>query len=373
MKKKIKVLHVLNTLERGGAETYAYKLIKNQDATHIENFLAYTADGPMKARFEEAEVCLFQMSANPLSFRRPWTNLSGLFKLYRFIKKQRIQVIHAHLFEPYFWAFFVAFLTGVPFVRTIVSNRRDAPSWTHPFERIFARFTTAFVALTETSKTEFVDFLRIDGKKISVIPNGVECQLLEATSESEKQALRQEWELGDGPVVGNVGRLHPHKDQATFIRAAALVLKEMPNTTFVIDGDGPLREELVALAQKMGVTDRLIFTGWSQNVYALISLFDVFVLSSVTEGAPTVVIEAMGLEVPVVATRVGGVPEMIQHDKTGLVVEAQNVRKMADALILLLTQPEKAKQIALAGYQMCREHYDFPHIARNVAQIYSRF
>ena len=367
--KKKRVLHVLNTLELGGAEIYAWKLIKNLDAKRFENHLAFTSGDVLRERFEKLPLKLFQMGKMPFSFKRPYRNILTLYRLFRYIKDNQIDVIHAHLFEPYFWGFFVAQLTNVPLIRTVVSNRRDAPRWQYFFERIWTRFTKYLVVFSENSRQEMIDYIGTDPNRIHVIPNGVECNQLDVVGEDRRGVLRQALDLKNVLVVGTVGRLHPHKNQALFLRAAARVGKEFEDVVFVIDGEGPLRAELESLADALGIASRVIFTGFSSDVYALISLFDVFVLSSVTEGAPTVVIEAMGLGVPVVATAVGGVPSLITSGQTGFLVDVDE-GAMAKAIVDLLKNPQWRQDMAMAGRAICKKKYDFVEIAKRVGYIY---
>jgi glycosyltransferase involved in cell wall biosynthesis len=235
---------------------------------------------------------------------------------------------------------------------------------------VFAKATTRLIAFTNVSRTELVDHLRICSRKVIVIPNGVEFSVLEGISHETKALLKQQVSPQGEKIVGNVGRLHPHKNQALFLRAAASVLSGNRYVKFVIDGDGPLRSPLQTLAQELNLSDHLIFTGWSPDVYALMSTLDIFVLSSVTECAPTVVLEAMGLGVPVIATAVGGVPDIIDHGRTGLLVPSGDDRCLAEAILHLLRHPEEARRIGENGREWCRQHCDFTKIARKVEEVY---
>ena len=368
-KKKVKVLHVLNNLDRGGAENYVLKLIRNLDDSRFENYLAYTRGGPLLGRAQELPIELFKMSDRVLNFRNIPSNLIAMYRLFAFVRRREIDVIHVHLFEAYFWVFFVAFLARISLVRTVVGTRKDVHPWSAPIERLFSRSTARLVALTQFSFEELRGF-GIEADKIEVIPNGVECSVLDAVSRCGKNHLKRELGIGDEKVIGSVGRLHWHKNHEMFLKAGALVCADRRELKFVIDGDGPLRQPLETLICELEIADRVLLNGWSEDVHALMAIFDIFVLSSVTEGAPTVILEAMALGVPVIATAVGGVPDIIEHGQTGLLVQSEDTEELAAELLKLINCPEEAQKLADAGRERCRNGFDFVVISRRIEEIY---
>jgi len=158
-------------------------------------------------------------------------------------------------------------------------------------------------------------------------------------------------------VVGAVGRLTKQKGYAILLDAAALVLKKLPQTRFLIIGSGELQGELKRHAQSLGINTKVIFTGARKDIEELIAVMDVFVSSSLWEGLSTAVLESMAVKVPVVATRVSGSSELIQHGRTGLLVPPGDPKSLADGIMLLLTNRQKAISMSIEAYRRLKENF----------------
>ena len=348
---------------------YALRLVTHLGGLGHESFLAYARGGALLERFNEVPCRTYRISPRALDFTSFWRNLAAVRRLAGLARKLRAEVIHAHVFEAYVWASLASLLTGVPLFRTVVARRRDAQWWSPPVERLLGHLTRHLVAFTRTSRDELAGF-GVTTRKISIVPNGVDPLWFEPTVEAEALAVREGLGLGNHRIVGTVGRLHWHKNQQLFLKAAAIVADRFPEVRFVIDGDGPLREDLEALRDTVGLSGRVTFTGLSPDVRRLMSALDVFVLSSVTEGVPTVVLEAMALGLPVVATAVGGVGEVIVDGKTGLLVESGDEAGLADAICRVLSSRDEAERLGTAGRAWCRSTCDFRAIARKIEASY---
>ncbi|MDA0748562.1 MAG: glycosyltransferase, partial [bacterium] len=269
--KKIRVLHVLNNLDFGGAESYVYKLVKNLDGRRYESYLAYTCGGPFLEQFEALPVRSFQVGNRALNFRNWMSNGLAMWRLYLFARKNRIDVIHAHMFEVYFWVSFVAALARIPMVRTIHSIFKDVYPRAAFVERIFSHIPGRTIVLTAFSRSELIGF-GIGPRKVEVIPNGIELPDSTTDFRVSADALKQKFGIEDGNVVGTVGRLSGHKNHEMFLKAAALVLTEMRGVMFVLVGDGPLRPSLESLVRELGIEEQVVFFGWSRDIYSAISV-----------------------------------------------------------------------------------------------------
>jgi glycosyltransferase involved in cell wall biosynthesis len=167
-----------------------------------------------------------------------------------------------------------------------------------------------------------------------------------------------------------MGRLVPVKGLEFYLQAARLILDRRDDVTFVIVGDGPLGPELRTLAREYGIDGRIRFLGQRRDAHQMLELMDLFVLPSLSEGVPMVLLEALALGRPVVATRVGGVPEVIEHGKSGLLVSPGQPEPLADACMVLLDDRALARELALAGHQRVREHFSANAMAQQVATLY---
>ena len=173
---KIRVLHVINALDHGGAEVYAMQLILGLRVHGVDSHLAFTHQGTMTNRAARLGVPMAHVSRHLFSFRSPLRSLLAMVRLYQYIRRQGIRVVHAHIFEPYFWVAPAAWFAGVPLIRTVVGTRRDAQWWAPLPERLLARITTAFVVFSGSSKAEIKGF-GVEDRRIHTIPNGVSFNL----------------------------------------------------------------------------------------------------------------------------------------------------------------------------------------------------
>ena len=174
------------------------------------------------------------------------------------------------------------------------------------------------------------------------------------------------------PIVGIVGRLSPQKDYPTFLKAAAEVLRAVPEAVFLIAGDGSLRHELEKLAAGLTIESRVRFLGYRTDILDVVSTFDVFVLSSLWEGLPLAVLEAMALEKPVVATSVPGTAEAVVDGESGYLVPLKDSPVLAQKTVELLRDPEKSRKMGKAGRRRVVDYFDLGRMVDEHERLYRR-
>lgn len=176
----------------------------------------------------------------------------------------------------------------------------------------------------------------VAASRIEVVPDGIDLKKFEAIG--DVRALEREYGISDGDVViGNVAALAPHKSQKDFVSAARIIKNRLPRARFFVVGEGELRSELEAQVEALGLERDLIMTGFRKDVLGILSLFDCFVLSSYLEGLCTSVMDAQAMGIPVVATRTGGVPELVSHEETGLLAPPRDPEALAASVIRMLS------------------------------------
>ncbi len=173
-------------------------------------------------------------------------------------------------------------------------------------------------------------------------------------------------------VIGAVGRLNAEKDYPNFIDAAKILLAERPNLYFTITGKGSLEETLRDQVRSTGIADRVLFLGHFHDVRPVYAMTDIYALSSTREGLPNAVLEAMAMEVPIVATNVDGVCEAVVHDEDALLVPARDPRRLADGIRTLLDDPELAQRLSLAAREKVEREFSFASRMRRVEDIYRK-
>jgi glycosyltransferase involved in cell wall biosynthesis len=172
------------------------------------------------------------------------------------------------------------------------------------------------------------------------------------------------------PVVGNVAALVPHKGQRHLVAAAARVVRSVPDTRFLIIGEGELRDPLARQIKSLGLERHVHLTGFRSDVIGLQKSFDVFAMSSVTEGLGSAMLDAMACAVPIVATRAGGIPEAITDGASGLLVGTQDEGALAAAIVRLLKDPELRRRLGAAGRQRVADEFSIEKMVQGTLRVY---
>jgi len=241
-----------------------------------------------------------------------------------------VHTFHGHVFRGYFGA---------------VGNRAVRVA-----ERFLARLTDVIITLSPSQQADIVDRYRVArSDKVVVIPIGLDLESLQSIGEDARHA-RAAIGLGESDMVfGFVGRLVPIKDPGTLLQAFSAVRRDVPSARLIVVGDGELRGSLERLAGSLGLGDSAVFLGWRTDLSTIYSSIQVLVLSSLSEGTPVALIEAMAAGKPVVATAVGGVPDIVADGSSGVLVTPANPAALAEAMTRLAQHPELRRQMGLAG------------------------
>jgi glycosyltransferase involved in cell wall biosynthesis len=181
------------------------------------------------------------------------------------------------------------------------------------------------------------------------------------------------WLPKGAPIVGNVAALAAHKGQRYLVAAAAGVVRELPDTRFLIIGEGELREQLERQIHGLGLDRHVVLTGFRGDVLGLVKSLDVFVMSSITEGLGSAILEAMACGRPVVATRAGGIPEAVDHEVTGIIVPPQDEHALSAAMLRLLRSPRLRDQFGQAGRQRVIDSFSVDRLVQGTADVYERW
>jgi glycosyltransferase involved in cell wall biosynthesis/protein-tyrosine-phosphatase len=275
-----------------------------------------------------------------------------LISLTRWLRDHPVEVVHTHRYKDTVLGAVAARLAGVPgVIRTVHGRGEPLRGWPwvryrlyEAFEKVTLRcFADRIVAVSRRLARSLEESGHKPGAVVA-IHNGVELSRIRPTR--DRKEVRRELGIDFAtPLIGAVGRLSPVKGHAHFVRAARLIAEKEPAARFLIVGDGPLRSELESCARRLGIGDACLFVGARQDVYDLVAAMDVFVLPSVDEGIPMALLEAMALETPVVATAVGGVPEVVAHRATGLLVRSGDEPGLAEASLELIRDPRLARAL----------------------------
>jgi glycosyltransferase involved in cell wall biosynthesis len=288
--------------------------------------------------------------------------------LYRLFRQERPHVVHTHAWGTLLEGLIAARLARVPFVvhgehGTLqlrgYQRRLQRAAWSRA-DRVLS--VSSRLAERMTAETGF------PAERIMTLRNGVD---LSRFGRDRREEARQSLGLPrDGFVAGTAGRLVPVKDQATLLEAVARVRAAGHQVTLVLAGEGPLRADLEAKAASLGISAAVRFLGHCGQVETVLSALDVFVLSSVSEGMSNTILEAMATGLPVVATRVGGADELIDHGTSGLLVPSRSPEAIATAIIDLLADPAGRLEIGATARRRAESEFSLPSFMGRYEQMY---
>jgi len=374
----INLLYVITKLELGGAQKQLLALIRNLDKEKFRLFLFTAKDGFLLAEalsINDLTVHKSRWLERPLN---PFKDLLALIEICRFIKKNNIEIIHTHSSKAGILGRLAAKLARGNGVRKIVHT---VHGWSFNeyqpiparvlyifLERFVGRFTDTLIVVSDWDKRKGLDNkIGKDGAYI-LIRYGIDFNELRVGASSLKQDLGL---AADDLAVGMVACFKPQKAPQDFIKVAACVHKILPRVKFLLVGDGLLRKDIERLIYAYNLQNQVILTGWRQDIPALLSVIDVLVLTSLWEGLPVSVLEAMASAKPVIATRTGGVSEVLGEGRGGFIVPARDTAAIADKLVSLLqneTLRKQAGQDARAALPAC---FRLENMVAQTAKLYA--
>lgn len=370
MAHKIKVLWLIKGLGVGGAEKLLVSSLPYLDRHMFDYQVAYfqTHWNVLVPEFERVGIPVFCLDINK------FYDLSALSKLARLIRQREIEILHIHL--PY---------TGILGRIAARFSRVKAVVYTEhmPIEK--QNFLTLLgnmltyplndvtIAVSDAVLNSVLDRLIIKRGIYVKIHNGIDLNAI-ATAQICPASLKESLGIAvHHQVVGNVANLLPVKGHRYLIEAAQLVLSQWPDVTFVMVGSEKKREDLEhlkELARRLRIQDRVIFTGFRQDVFQVMSTFDVFALPSLWEGLGIALLEAMALGKPVVGTKVGGIPEVIDDGENGFLIEPSNPQQLAEKILELLRNETLRNQMGQNGMQKVRNRFSIQRTVRDTEDVY---
>jgi len=371
----IKVLTIITRLELGGAQRVALHTASHLDREYFDAGLAWGPGDVLDDEAREiADITLFEINdlVRPVA---PLKDLRALAALRSSIRSFRPQVVHTHSSKAGVLGRFAARLEHVPVVVHTVHGFGFTPLQSPArravyfrAEKLAARWTDHFVAVSKVNLDRGVELGLWEAGQASVIRAGIDLDRFRAPGDGRE--TRRRLGVPDGvPLVSQIGNFKPQKAPLDFVQAAARIAEEMANVRFVMVGDGPLRGEAEARAAELGLTDRVIFCGWWDDVPGLLAATSVSVLSSRHEGLPCSVVESLAAGVPVVATAVDGTPEVIRPGINGELVAPGNPTALAQAVIAILADDERRQSMAAAAADGL-DDFDRDHMVRRLEELY---
>jgi sugar transferase (PEP-CTERM/EpsH1 system associated) len=361
------VAHVIHSLATGGLENGVVNLVNSAGPEFRHVIVCLTEAGAMRDRLKP-DVEVFAIG------KRPGNDLRAVWRLVGLLRRVRPAIVHSRN-----WAAFdgvlAARLARVPVVihgehGRDISDPHGRNRRRNRARRVLSPLVTRFVTVSRDLERWLVEDVGVAARKVLTIHNGVHLDRFVRTGTPEARRV-----LGLPPealIVGTVGRLDPVKDQAGLVRSFAALLRGQPDAFLVIAGEGPCRPELTRLIGELGVERRVRLLGDCPDIPLVLSAMDLFVLPSIAEGLSNTVLEAMAAGLPVVATRVGGSPEMVEDGVTGRLVAPQDPGALTEAISIYLEDAHLRAIHGKASRQRATERFGLERMCEAYIDLYSR-
>ena len=380
--RKVKVLHIITRLDPGGSSTNTLQTVARLDRARYDADLvvgktldpegvaaAFIRDHNIRAMFIDSLVREVHL----------WKDLVAFIRLCAVIRRGGYDIVHTHSSKAGILGRWAAFICGVRKIVHTPHGHVFYGYFSNFMTRIFlfaerrtAKITSRLIALTQRGIDEHRALRVGRQEQWTAIPSGIDVSVVRPSAE-DGDRVRRELGLKDSDLVFiAVGRLEPVKGQATLIEAMALVIGDFPRIKLLIVGEGSCRASLDLQAKRLGVRDNVVFTGFRKDVSRVLCAADVFVMASVNEGMGRAVLEAMAAGLPVIVSRVGGLPSIVEDAREGFLVTAGDCVAWAGAMRQMVLSPEMRRSMSQAARARVNETFSVERMVRQIEEVYAQ-
>ncbi len=360
------VLFLTTHLNAGGITSYLLTLARGMRQRGIEVHLV-SSGGRVEEEFSSLGVRLLSLdirTKSELDFRI----YKVLPRLRRYMEQHRIDILHAQTRITQVMGQILKRMIGRPYFSTCHGFFRGRLS-----RRLFPCWGDAVIAISEAVRHHLVSDFHVDEGRVVLIQSGVDLGAYVPADEETKRQLRRKYHLGEGPVIGNIARLSDVKGQDILIAALSTVVAQRPDVKLLVAGEGKTEETLKAMVKTLHLERHVFFYPLVNKTAELLSVMDVFVMPSRQEGLGLSIMEAQAVGVPVIASNVGGIPSLIEHGKTGILIEPESPSVLARDLMGLLGDEKRLREMGNAGREFALQHYGADTMVDKTLSLYRRF
>ncbi|KPK97336.1 MAG: hypothetical protein AMJ95_09485 [Omnitrophica WOR_2 bacterium SM23_72] len=372
--RKINILYVITKLELGGAQKQLWNLICSLSKERYNIFLFTAREGLLMDDFFSLEGLTLRKSVNLQRRINPFKDFLSCLEIYHYIKKNDIDIVHTHSSKAGIVGRLAARAAGVKWIIHTVHGwsfndfqsvlRQVFFIW---LERWIACFTDRLVVVSEYDRAKGLSHRIGKCEQYRRISYGInQSDFLTKDNEARNRLGLKDADL----AVGMVACFKPQKSPQDFIRLASVMTKKLTHLKFVLVGDGQLRSGVEKLIRKCDLSEFVILTGWRKDVREILAALDVLVLTSLWEGLPVCVLEAMAAQKPVVATDTGGIAEIVREGQTGYLVKPHDITQMAERLYFLLEDERLRRDMGASAQQSLGEDFTVSNMSKNTECLY---
>lgn len=363
---RIKILFIIDHLDSGGAQRQMIELVNRLDKSKYEITVCNLDEekNQLAGDLREKNIPIFSLN----QFGK--LDIKTIYLLSRYIKRNRFSIIHTYLFTADCYGRIAAKLSQTPI---IIASLRSVDSWKNLFhifvDKILSLFSDKIIVNANMIKTFLTSEENIVAEKIQTIHNGIDLDKWSLSFQPEKLKIKYGIKKDDF-VIGILARNDPVKDHETYFKAAKIVCKKIPNVKFLAIGDGMENKNMRNLTRHIGIEKNVILKDYIPNVAKIIEILDISTLTSLIEGCPNIILESMIMKKPVVATNVGGIPELVINNLTGYLVPPQKPQILANKFIHLLESPNQRYRFGENGYNRVVQKFSMTKMVKSTEKIY---
>lgn len=361
----MRIMYIIDSTKFGGAEMLLLAMVKRYASDHDVSVVYFT-HGPLYEDYVKLGVKIQRISTKGLKDPTVLPRLIGL------MRSEKPDVVHTHLSKSDFIGLPAALIAGVP---ARISTIHNVDQWRQ--NRLFSfimrqweRVVHHHIAVSSKVRDYVLQYSHYPAEKVTAIDNGVDTDQFDPARITP--VSKDEWNIpADAPVIGMIARLEESKAHHILLDAAALVVKTMPKVRFLIVGDGPLRPDLEAQRERLGLQQNVIFAGIRRDVPNIMAMLDIVTFSSKWEGLPVALLEGMAMRRPIVSTSVGGIPDVVTSGKNGLLAPSGDAEALAEGYLKVLNDPMLAKAMGEAARQTVIDRFSAAAMHRNILDLYN--
>jgi glycosyltransferase involved in cell wall biosynthesis len=372
--RKYKIAYVIDGLSMGGAERLMVPILKHLNRTDFDAYICALQSKDGNPMAEEIRALGIPVDCLEIKHLR---DLNTLPRLIKYLKRMGADLVHTQLEFANILGTISAKCLRLPSVCTIhVMPSLDIKTKSKLHQKlewfVLKYFCDRVISVSEEAREYHLHISGAYPDQVATIYNGIDLSgFLSLDWELERVNVREELGIPmDAKVLTTVAVLRPQKGIQYMIRALPAVLASNPNAYYLIVGDGPHRSTLIEEVRKAKVNDRVIFAGMRKDVPRLLSASDIFVLPTLTEALPTVLAEAMAAKLPIVASRVGGIPEMINNKQNGCLVEPEDLAGLANACMHLLNDAKERATLGAEGWNIVNQKFNIERQVDKLEELY---
>lgn len=375
--KKFKICHIITKLELGGAQQNTLYTVSHLDKEKFEPSLIAGKGGILDSEALQLSGVKTILIPHLVREQCPATDFLGFIELWLTLLREKPDVVHTHSSKAGILGRWAAFFAGIPVIIHTFHGfgfhdfqNKIVRSFYVLIERITAKITHKLIVVSSDNISKGLKNSIGRKEQYMVIRSGIDISKYKDIA-TDKENKRKELNIpSNSRIITTIGPFKPQKNLKDFINVASKIVKKQSDIIFIIIGDGEQRPALELLIQGLDIYDKVRLTGWRRDVNEILSITDIFVLTSLWEGLPRSILEAMSAGIPVVANAVDGVKEIVKDGETGYLTEPFQTDKMSDIILKLLDNEPLARRMGKRGQESISQEFDIGHMVRQQENLY---